>query len=69
MTPMLYVSRPVTVEAVRVTPENRDEVATWCGGTVAFMAPDGDWVVHRSGFSVLTDLEFQAAYNSLLREH
>lgn len=29
-----YRKRPVEIEAVRVTPDNVDEVARWCGGRV-----------------------------------
>lgn len=29
-----YVRRPFEVEAVQVTEENYEEVATWCGGTI-----------------------------------
>lgn len=33
-TPKQYRKKPVTIEAVALTPENVREVAAWCGGRV-----------------------------------
>lgn len=57
----LYRKRPVVIEAVRLTSENRSEVAAWCNGVVPCDANDpgldiptlegtmtgtiGDWII------------------------
>lgn len=44
----LYRKKPVAIEAVRVTPQNVEWVAAWCGGKVERIAsprdPDDVWV-------------------------
>ena len=34
LTPVKYSRKPFDVEAVKLTPENIEEVAQWCGGEV-----------------------------------
>lgn len=41
MKPEKYVRKPFVVEAIRVTPENMDEVAEWCRGKVTNSMPEG----------------------------
>lgn len=40
--PDRYRKKPVVIEAMRVTPENVDEVAAWCGGRVHREAKSSD---------------------------
>lgn len=78
VTPLLFHSRPVVVEAVQVTLANIEEIASWVGDAVrashGSTPPDGvrvrpgDWVV-RTGTSrvrLCSDDEFRAAYQPVV---
>ena len=36
-----YLRKPFSIEAVQVTPENMEEVAEWCGGTIMRNGTEG----------------------------
>lgn len=42
MTPEKFVRKPFFVDAVKVTEENLDAVAKWCGGVVKTVAASGE---------------------------
>lgn len=77
VTPLLFHSRPVVVEAVQVTLANIEEIAAWVSSVRASRGstpPDGvrvrpgDWVV-RTGTSrvrLCSDEEFRAAYQPVV---
>ena len=77
VTPLLFHSRPVVVEAVQVTLANIEDIAAWVSSVRASRGstpPDGvrvrpgDWVV-RTGTSrvrLCSDEEFRAAYQPVV---
>lgn len=77
VTPLLFHSRPVVVEAVQVTLANIEDIAAWVSSVRASRGgalPDdarvrpGDWVV-RTGTSrvrLCSDEEFRTAYQPVV---
>lgn len=78
VTPLLFHSRPVVVEAVQVTLANIEEIAAWVDGAVrashggalpdGVRARPGDWVI-RTGVDrvrLCSDEEFRAAYRPVV---
>ena len=55
MEPKLYRKKPVVIEAVPVTYDNRFEVAAWCGGRAEQAAPSG--MIYAPGVVAIDTLE------------
>lgn len=53
--PSKWRKRPVEIEAMRLTWENRAAVAAWCDGRCAEVAPSG--TVYAPGILIVTTLE------------
>lgn len=50
-----FRKKPVVIEAMKLTYENRYEVASWCSGEAQDAAPSG--IVYASGLIKITTLE------------